>query len=314
MTIDSALSQTYPNKEIIVIDDGSTDSSPEIIKSFGSAILAEFRPNQGASAARNRGTELARGQYVQYLDADDILLPDTVAKRVDALDATGLDIVYTDWQQITSPPDGTICRGAVIAQPLSRLEDDAEAACASSAFWAPPAAILYRRWVVDAVGAWNTRLAVVQDARFLFDAARAGARFKHLEGVGALYRISSNSLSRRSHKDFIKDCFVNALEIEAIWSDGGLTGARRQTLIQIWEHLAVSSFRANLPEFRKAYNHLRTLSDQAHMDLGLRIVLSSVFAQSTVWAIEQKLRKLLRPLRRCPNIFQLVTELHKTKS
>jgi glycosyltransferase involved in cell wall biosynthesis len=295
-TINSVLSQACPDKEIIVIDDGSTDRSAEIIKSFGDAIVAEFWPNQGASAARNQGTKRARGKYVQYVDADDILMPGTLEERLEALERTGGDVAYTDWQQFMIGPDGVIRPGNVIAQPLNRLGNDPEAACACSTFWAPPAAILYRRWVVDAIGEWNTRLPVIQDARFIFDAARVGARFTHIDGIGALYRVSGDSLSRRSSRSFIKDCFVNALEIEAIWrKDGKLTDTRREALVQIWTYLATSTYRTNLPEFGEAVQHLSTVSKRSHLDLKVRTIVSSVIGRSAAWTIERTIRRLLRP-------------------
>jgi len=297
--VESALSQSYSDKEVIIVDDGSTDHSAEIIGSFGPVVIAGFQHNQGASAARNHGTRLARGEYIQYLDADDMLAPDTLEKRLAALEKTGADIAYTDWQLFTTAACGSICHADVVELPLDRLGDDAEAACASSTFWAPPAAILYRRWVVDRIGQWNTRLPVIQDARFLFDAARVGARFTRVEGIGALYRISDDSLSRRSSERFIRDCYVNATEIEAIWQDSGqLTEVRRQELIRIWHYIATGAFRANLPEFGEACRHLRMVSGQLHVDLHLRTFFSSIMGQSSVWAIERRLRKLLRPIRR----------------
>lgn len=88
--IDSALAQTYPDVEVIVVDDGSTDGSLDAIRAFGPRISWRARPNAGACAARNDGLELARGEFVQFLDADDVLLPDAVARRVAAFsDATG---------------------------------------------------------------------------------------------------------------------------------------------------------------------------------------------------------------------------------
>ncbi len=66
--IESALAQTWPEKEVIVVDDGSTDGSLEVIKSFGDRIRWETGPNRGGNAARNRLLELARGEWLQYLD------------------------------------------------------------------------------------------------------------------------------------------------------------------------------------------------------------------------------------------------------
>lgn len=80
--IESALAQTYLNVEVIVIDDGSTDSSLEVIKSFGDRIRWETGPNQGGCAARNRGLSLAKGDLIQFLDADDVLLPHKLALQV----------------------------------------------------------------------------------------------------------------------------------------------------------------------------------------------------------------------------------------
>jgi glycosyltransferase involved in cell wall biosynthesis len=80
--IESALGQTYPNIEVIVIDEGSTDGSLEVICSFGDRIQWETGPNEGGCATRNRGVELARGALIQFLDADDLLYPDKLSRMV----------------------------------------------------------------------------------------------------------------------------------------------------------------------------------------------------------------------------------------
>jgi len=81
----SALEQTYPYKEVIVIDDGSTDQSVEVLRTFGSSIRWETGPNRGACAARNRGLQLAQGERIQFLDADDWLYPQKLERQVASL-------------------------------------------------------------------------------------------------------------------------------------------------------------------------------------------------------------------------------------
>jgi hypothetical protein len=95
-------------------------------------------------------------------------------------------------------------------------------------FWAPPAAILYRKALVDRIGRWPSNLPVIQDARFLFDAALLGGRFVHVPGESAHYRQhASHSLSTTSSVRFWRDVYTNAREVEAIWAKRGvLSGAR----------------------------------------------------------------------------------------
>jgi len=78
-TIDSALAQSFPDFEVIVVDDGSTDSTPDVLRSFGEKITVIRQGNQGAEAARRNGAVHARGEYLALLDHDDLLLDDALA-------------------------------------------------------------------------------------------------------------------------------------------------------------------------------------------------------------------------------------------
>jgi glycosyltransferase involved in cell wall biosynthesis len=251
-TIRSALAQDV-EREVIVIDDGSTDGSASVISSFGPQIQVERRANAGVSAARNRGGELARGNFLQYLDSDDQLAPGTLRRRRDALISTNADAAYTNWQKLVESPDGSCELGEVVVPPWDELEKDAEAACADSRFWAPPAAILYRRELIARIGFWRPNLPVIQDARFLFDAAAQGARFVHVPEVGAIYRVGAKSLSRRNHASFMRDCFVNAREIEAYWRGGkDLTPRRIEVLRTMYRNAAMAALTNGWPEFECA--------------------------------------------------------------
>lgn len=84
-TLESVLAQTYPNIEIIVVDDGSTDDTQKKVLAFGDQIKYIYQPNGGIGSARNRGMALAQGQLIALLDADDISHPDRIAIQVDYL-------------------------------------------------------------------------------------------------------------------------------------------------------------------------------------------------------------------------------------
>lgn len=256
-TVESVLRQTLTDYEIILIDDGSTDGTAEVIKSFGSKVRAEFGSNKGASAARNRGTELAEGKFIQYLDADDLLKPDALQCKVNALEASNADVAYSDWQKLEQNNNGEFLPGAVIARKIEDIDPDPQFAILTN-FWAPTAALLYRYDIVKAIGGWNESLPIIQDARFLLDAALVGAKFVYVPGVGASYRVhKSNSLSRRNRLAFMTDVFRNASQVEAFWkANGGLTNNRCHALAYVYDLTARSLFMAEGELFRENLHHL----------------------------------------------------------
>jgi glycosyltransferase involved in cell wall biosynthesis len=85
-TLQSALAQTWPRKEIIVVDDGSRDRTAEVARLFASnGVAVVSTANQGAAAARNHALSLSHGDYIQWLDADDLLAPDKIERQMEAL-------------------------------------------------------------------------------------------------------------------------------------------------------------------------------------------------------------------------------------
>ncbi|MBI4820048.1 MAG: glycosyltransferase family 2 protein [Deltaproteobacteria bacterium] len=80
--VESALGQTYPEVEVVVVDDGSTDDSLAVISRYGTRVVVDSGPNRGACAARNRGTSIAKGRWIQFLDADDLLVREKLELQV----------------------------------------------------------------------------------------------------------------------------------------------------------------------------------------------------------------------------------------
>ncbi|MGH7450208.1 MAG: glycosyltransferase family 2 protein [bacterium] len=105
--IASVLAQTHRAHEIIVIDDGSTDDTANIAQSFSPSVRYEWQPNDGAGAARNHGVELARGNFLAFLDADDLWIEDKLARQFAAFESDPtLNMVFGHVQQFYSPELG----------------------------------------------------------------------------------------------------------------------------------------------------------------------------------------------------------------
>ena len=94
--IESALSQSYSNHEVVVVNDGSTDGTQQIVDSFGSRIRGIQQANSGPARSRNLGNSVAKGEWLAFLDADDTWHPQKLELQLDAAIQAGADIVYTD--------------------------------------------------------------------------------------------------------------------------------------------------------------------------------------------------------------------------
>lgn len=182
--IQSCLDQTYPDVEVIVIDDGSTDRSLEQIKAFAPKIRWETGPNSGGNASRNRGFAISSGDYVQFLDADDFLLPEKIARQVLFLEETGADVVYGDWRHQHHESDGSVRMEKVALS--GEQQDVLESLLAG--WWVAPCALLFRREVVEKIGGWDETLTAAQDRDFLISVAIGGAKFRYQPGCHSIYR------------------------------------------------------------------------------------------------------------------------------
>jgi glycosyltransferase involved in cell wall biosynthesis len=255
-TIESVLSQGNIARDVVIIDDGSTDRSLETARSFEPHLRVLTGPNRGASAARNRGIAETASEWIVFLDADDLLVPGTLSWRLETAVATGADVVICDWQELLDHGEGTV-NGAVRSVDLAALAVNAEIGCATHV-WATTAALLYRRSLVEKIGGFAEDLPVIQDARFLFDAAYHGARFAHSPHLGARHRISPQSLSRRDPARFWRDVLLNSKQIEVLWQTrGALASGQRAALADIYNGAAHGLFRAADPTFREALAALR---------------------------------------------------------
>jgi glycosyltransferase involved in cell wall biosynthesis len=178
--IESALEQTRPPHEVIVVDDGSTDASAEIARSLGVTCLQQS--NQGPSAARNLGAAHSSGDYIAFLDQDDVWLPRKLAAQLEALAeepdaAYALCYVRYLLEDEASPPDWFHRRGAPEGEPGYS-----------------PCCWLLRRSAWDAVGPMRTDRRYTQDVDWMSRAKDLGLRPTMVPETLALKRIHGANL------------------------------------------------------------------------------------------------------------------------
>jgi glycosyltransferase involved in cell wall biosynthesis len=262
-TIQSVIQQTTAQSEIeiIVVDDGSKDDSAIRIREIPAANLRLIQiTNHGVSYARNVGTAASRGQFIQYLDADDLLFPDTLHLRRQALLVHDADVAYGRYEKLVEQENGTFETGPVVGQKMEEISADPELAVFSS-FWVPPVALMYRRAIIEKIGVWNRTLPVIQDARFLQDAAYFKARFVYMPEVLGAYRVHrQGSLSKRSADLFERDILKNIFQTENRWRKNGLlTPARTGYLSKTYQRSAEKFFGRDRARFYFAFHAHRRL-------------------------------------------------------
>jgi hypothetical protein len=187
--IESALNQTFHDREIVLIDDGSTDDTPDIAAAYP-MVRSVAQARQGLSAARNAGLRSCTGELVTFLDADDRLLPHAVAEGVRALD---------------EHPDAACAAGhyRLIAEDGSYLAEwqrapvdaDSYAALLRRNHIGMHAAVLYRREIFTAIGGFDPSLTACEDYDLLLRLARRRRIHLH-EALIAEYRQHGGNMSR----------------------------------------------------------------------------------------------------------------------
>ncbi len=181
--IESALTQTWQEKEVIVVDDGSTDRSLDVIRQFDGRIRWETGPNRGGGAARNRLLDMARGEWLQYLDADDYLRPQKLQVQIaSALAHPDCSVIYspTAWEHIER--GRLICTDEMIPEPCDPW--------LLLARWRLPqtGGTLWRKDALQRVGGWRIGQPCCQEHELYFRLLEAGIRFEHCPGCLAVYR------------------------------------------------------------------------------------------------------------------------------
>ena len=174
----SALAQTYPMTEVIVVDDGSNDGTAEALAEYASRIKFVRQANAGPSAARNRGVAESRGEIIAFLDSDDTWLPDKIRKQVELMKEGGPDmnccVCNAEIRGMDGEPAGTSFGLAGLSPAVARGRWTNPAEVLSGGFLLFNQVVAVRRSAFEAVGGFRPELRLLEDYELALRLAASG--------------------------------------------------------------------------------------------------------------------------------------------
>lgn len=247
--IESALNQTHPRVEVVVVNDGSTDQTEAVVRRYGDRVLYLPQINRGTAAARNAGCRAASGDYVQFLDADDTIRPRKLARQVEVLEGSPhLGVCYAGYEKID------LSTGTRLPAPRVCLEADAlhDILCNwETALSIPIHVALFRRSVWDGGAPFDETLRAREDWVMWVGLIARGIRMAYLDETLAEYRIHAEGKCR-GHLQM----HVGTLEAVALIRQLIPPGRQREFEEHAWD-LSVQRLRGSvfddLPDYRSLY-------------------------------------------------------------
>src|SRR5438105_216177 len=238
-TLGSVAAQTYRPLECVIVDDGSTDNTAAVVNEFvrrhsGDLIVKSiYQRNRGSQTARNAGIQASTGEFIQFLDGDDLIEPNKIESQITFLNSSigaGADVVYGDAKWLLQVGQRFEVGKTFGLGPA----DDFVAAALGDNTWAlpggpPPFAYLCRRRAVALCGPWNLNTRTNQDEEYFLRMASRGARFAYFPLMTGFYRVHDRPrISRGNYKIFIEDTLSFLLAIEAELEGSHLLTSRRR--------------------------------------------------------------------------------------
>jgi glycosyltransferase involved in cell wall biosynthesis len=251
-TIESALNQTWQDKEVIVIDDGSTDRSAEICHQFGDRIRYFRQKNQGVCSARNRILKESTGEWIQYLDHDDYLFPEKIEASLNSLsDPEKTHVIFSEQFNDEYRENKLINRIHYKITSTEHLLED----------WlriSPPQTNtgIWKKKTIEILGDWNESMVPVEDVELTLRLLQANLPIHQIKRPLAIRRLCCGSLSRRQqakvctlYGKLINDC-ESWFEAKGRWDDN-LKEIARKSRFWLARELAMADIDEAIQYYRR---------------------------------------------------------------
>lgn len=261
---ESLVNQEYRPLEIILIDDGSSDGTRQIMQEFkeaydnGFSVKCIYQSNHGAPHARNQGCRASTGEFIQFLDSDDLLGQKKLSQQVRLLQENKeIDVVYGDGQYLVHMGDGPPREGRIISiGPSSDI-----VASLLYGYWVPSFSYLVRRSPINNCGPWDETLSSLQDMEYFIRLGLKGAAFCYKEGITGFYRKhSSTSISERaipSKESIRQQILMSAAEL--LRRQGKLDDKRVAAIVECHRRIARHIYFTDRRSFEQSISEIERL-------------------------------------------------------
>ena len=262
-TLDSVLAQTWPNVEIIVVDDGSSDDSGAVLDGYASrGVTCVHQSNLGKTAALNRCLQGSRGEFVQYLDADDLLAPDKIELQMKRLAGSPDCIATAEWARFHATPaeaEFTPGRTWRDLDPVDWLVEDWK----EGGGMMYPAMWLLPRPIVEAIGPWMADATLIDDTEYFTRSVIASRRVLFCSGARTYYRSGlAGSVSRRRARRDWESAYRVITACEGYLLTRENSDRTRRACAMLWQRLAHACY----PYCMRVANQALERASRLHRD------------------------------------------------
>lgn len=292
-TLESALRQTWPAVEIIVINDGSTDGSLALARRFEArGVRVIDQPNRGASAARNHGLRLARGDFIQFLDADDLLSPAKIERQLDLLRTRPPGTVAScAWGRFREDPAGAAFVDTVVFRDFAPL--DFLMLAGETGAMMHPSAWLVPRTVTERAGPWNEELTLNDDGEYFCRVLLAGTGIAFCPGADArsYYRSGlPGSLSQQRGERARRSQFLSIELISSALQRAGDSPRIRRAAAGYWRSFVHDFYPFPADLIERAEAEIARLGETTgRPPMGPKTaLLAAVIGWRTVWRLKHR--------------------------